>query len=236
MCIAVIKRSVNEEYSYFIAFNRDELNDKKWETWGYHWEHYPNVFGFLDLETGGTWLARNDNGVVGFLINRECANKQLLNTRANIVLIALSNAKTAINAVNRINNSKIDDIRPFNFIAVDHTNIVYLSNCCDKAVKTKLNETLIMINRSFPNDFNEIRIKNNYLKFKSVEEPNPEKSNYLYWERILKKCSYTDNTNTEFTMSLVSDKWRTLSSSIIAIRRSGELPVIKDIRLEVLHN
>lgn len=229
MCIAVIKRSTNQDYSFFIAFNRDEAIAKKWIPWDYHWKHFPNVFGFLDVDTGGTWLARNDDGVVAFLINRESENKQSLNSRAYVVLNVLSKAKTALETRKYVNNSNIREIKPFNFIAVDKANVVYWSNICNKGMQTILYENLIMINRSFPNDFKEIRINNNYLKFKFIKEPDPERNNYSCWERILKECSFTDGVNTEFTMSLISENWKTLSSSIIAIRRDGNLPVIKEL-------
>ncbi len=236
MCIAVIKKSNNIKYSYFIAFNRDESIEKKWKTWGYHWVKYPNIFGFLDIDTQGTWLARNDYGVVAFLLNRESENTHNLLTRAYIVLHLLNNAKTAVQAIEYANKYNISNIKPFNLVAVDRENVVYISNCQNEGKGKILKESLIIINRSYPNDFNEIRIKRNYPKFEHLAEPDPEKKYYSFWESVLKECSFLNGTKNEFSMSLVSKSWRTLSSSIITIKKDGTMPIIYDLRLEEFQN
>ena len=93
-------------------------------------------------------------------------------------------------------------------------------------------DELTMVNRSFPNDFSQQRIRNNYTKFLSAAEPNPDVFDYVEWQDILSKTCYTDSMETEFTMTLISDKWRTLTSSIIAIPRNGTFPLIRDCEVK----
>jgi uncharacterized protein with NRDE domain len=55
MCVAVIKKSLNLHYSFFIAFNRDELYNRAWLDINNHWDDL-DVVGYLDIKTKGSWL------------------------------------------------------------------------------------------------------------------------------------------------------------------------------------
>lgn len=90
-----------------------------------------------------------------------------------------------------------------------------------------------MINRSYPNDLSQQRISNNYQKFIVAAEPNPEIFDYAEWQTILSEVCYTDSIETEYTMTLISDTWRTLTSSIIAIPQDGTFPQIKDCEVKL---
>jgi uncharacterized protein with NRDE domain len=229
--MAVIKRSSSHDYSFFIAVNREEKNDSEWKSWGYHWNRYPNCYGCMDVNTGGSWVAVNDDAVVAILINKELTQKSGSISRAFVVLEAIYEAKLACDVIDFLSAKDFSSYKPFSIVAVDNQRMYYFTNEQSEhknpTDKTLCGE-LFMINRSFPNDFGQSRVKSNYDKFLEATEPNPSIGEYKEWISILSETCYTDCPETELTMTLVSDQWKTLSSVIISIPSSGATPVIKD--------
>lgn len=230
MCIAITKRSSNPDYAFFVVMNREERNGLAWKPWGYHWNTHLNCYGCLDVATGGSWIAINDSSVLAMLINRESSSESE-ESRALVVLDALDGARTARDVKTFLTERDLTCYRPFNLIAVDCETVQYYTN--QKAPHEDFDDSvlcgdLVMTNRSFPNDFNEARIKNNYDKFLKAGEPNPSTGDYAEWIALLSETCHTDSPETEFTMTLVSDHWRTLSSAIISIPSSRAFPIIQD--------
>lgn len=229
MCMTVIKRSSNHDYSFFIAVNREEKDNSEWKSWGYHWNQYQNCYGCMDMNTGGSWIAINNNAVVAILINRELTQKSGNMSRAFIILEAIKEAKQACDVIDFLTEGAFDRYKPFSVVAVDNRKIHYYTNehsQYNSPLSKILCGDLFMINRSFPNDFNQTRVKNNYAKFLEAIEPNPEINEYTEWISILSETCYADYPEDELTMTLVSDQWRTLSSVIISIPANGANPVV----------
>lgn len=70
MCTLVILRRPGHDWPVLLAANRDEMAGRPWEPPGRHWPDRDEVVGGIDLESGGSWLARNDHGVVAAILNR----------------------------------------------------------------------------------------------------------------------------------------------------------------------
>ncbi|WP_219693092.1 hypothetical protein, partial [Clostridioides difficile] len=102
------------------------------------------------------------------------------------ILKILKDAMSINQVLHNINNLDINNIKPFNLIVMNKNNVYYISNRKNnKRIKIikKLDNKLILLNRSFPNDMNQIRIKSNYRIFKKIKEPNFRD---LYsWKKIL---------------------------------------------------
>jgi len=232
MCMAVIKRSENCDFSFFVAVNREEKNNSEWKSWGYHWSHYPDCYGCKDVNTGGSWIAINDNAVLSILINRELTRNSGHMSRAFIVLEAINGAKRACDVVDTLSTRDFSCYKPFSVVVVDKQKICYYTNENTEAQTNPADKTLygdlFLVNRSFPNDFSQTRVMKNYYRFLKATEPNPSLNEYTEWISILSETCYTDCPETEFSMTLISDQWRTLSSVIISIPASGAYPVIRD--------
>lgn len=235
MCVAVIKRSKNPKYSFFIAVNREEKNDRSYKLWGYHWNNYPGIYGCLDVKSGGTWIAINAYGVFAVLLNKELLPSSGGKSRSHILLEILHNSKSATLVAENLSAKDFKEYKPFNIIIIDKKEAFHFSNEDETGTKSLcqlLNTELTMINRSYPNDLSQQRISNNYQKFIDAAEPNPDIFDYAEWQTILSEVCYTDSIETEYTMTLISDTWRTLTSSIIAIPQDGTFPQIKDCEVK----
>lgn len=234
MCVAVIKRSKNPKYAFFVAINRDEKNEIEYKLWSYHWYNYSDIYGCLDIKSGGTWIALNTYGVFGALLNKESKPSSGTKSRSHILLETLHNSSSATSVVEQLSARTFEKYKPFSIVVIDKKHAFYFaseSNMDTHASYQLLDNELTMVNRSFPNDLSQQRIRNNYTRFLRAAEPNPDVSDYVEWQDILSETCYTDSIETEFAMTLISDKWRTLTSCIIAIPQDGTFPSIKDIEV-----
>lgn len=232
MCMAVVKRAQTAKYSYFIAVNREEKNFLQWKTWGFHWSAYPDCYGCLDIASGGSWIAVNEHTVLAILINRERQFETGQKSRAYIVLKALHNARNATTVISRLQSTDWSGFSPFNIVVVDKKSAYCYSNYGGKFLnKTTFKCGLMMVNRSDPNDFSQVRIKYNWDRFLAANEPNPPDSDYTDWFQILSTRCFTNSPDTELGMTLISDDWRTLSSTIVSIPSNGSFPEIMDFEV-----
>ncbi len=143
----------------------------------------------------------------------------------------------SINQVlHNINNLDINNIKPFNLIVMNKNNVYYISNRKNnKRIKIikKLDNKLILLNRSFPNDMNQIRIKSNYRIFKKIKEPNFRD---LYsWKKILLYKKYVNCQSDEISMSLNSKTWETLNSAILFLSTIDNNIYYRIIKLSLIH-
>ena len=221
MCIAIIQHSKHEKYAYFVAINREELYHKRWLEMDFHWQEYPNCKGYLDIDSGGTWLAHN-NTVLALLINKESNDKATLKTRGFIVLESLKNSASAYEAIKNLSKLDVDSVKPFNVVFIDSKDVWFASNTCDdkilKIIDFKsIKDDLIVLNRTFPNDVSQIRVKNAFNNFENLPQPQPELHNWTTWENELTKESIVVKPEDEQTLWLNANQWGTLQSDIIAI-------------------
>lgn len=236
MCIVIIKKSMNPDFSFFLAMNRDEKYTKCWDEINNHWKSCPDIFGYRDHDSGGTWFAYNQF-LTAILINRECYDFGHLYSRSKIVLIALQNAKDLNTALENLLKEDTEYYKPFNIVILSNNKIAIATNYYNNKVNSRVNITyldddLILINRSFPNDLNENRIKLNIEKFHFLKEPDPKENVWSDWEQILTTECYAVSPEDENCLWLSSKDWGTLLSEIIAIHRNGkQVPIIHRVKV-----
>ena len=190
MCVAVIKRSKSPKYAFFISINREEKNENAYKLWDYHWCNYPNIYGCLDIKSGGTWIALNTYGVFGALLNKESIPSSGTKSRSHILLESLYNSSSASSVVEQLSARDFEKYKPFNTVIIDKKHAFYFTSESNMHIQTSykfLDDELTMVNISFPNDFSQQRIRNNYTKFLSAAEPNPDVFDYVEWQDILAK-------------------------------------------------
>lgn len=68
MCLITIAYNVVEDRKLIIAANRDEYFQRPSKS-AHFWEEYPDVYGGLDLEANGTWMAVDRKGRFGVVAN-----------------------------------------------------------------------------------------------------------------------------------------------------------------------
>ena len=235
MCIVLIKKSLNPDFSFFLGMNRDEKYTKQWDEISAHWKLYPHIFGYKDHDSGGTWFAYN-KCLTAILINRETYNYHLLQSRSKIVLMALQNANSLDKAIENLSKEDTSFYKPFNLVLLNNKEIVLATNYYDNKLNYQVNVThieddLVLINRSTPNDLNEKRIKLNIEKLRWLKEPNPKENKWDDWEQILTTECYAEGPEDENCLWLNSKEWGTLLSEIIAIpRKKNQIPVIHRVK------
>ncbi|MBB3841066.1 uncharacterized protein with NRDE domain [Runella defluvii] len=229
MCIAIIQKSQNPSFSFFIAINREEIYSKKWKKVAMHWPNYPHCYGYLDIESGGTWLAYTEH-LMGIIINREFPINLKLNTRAFVVLEALEGAISIQDAIQNLDYLDFSLIKPFNLLLIDKQSVWYGTNWVStiraKIQFTQLCQDLIVLNRTSPNDFDQIRVHHAFQTFSHLVQPNPVLNQWMAWETELTKTCLTTSPNDEYELWLKSANWGTLSSDIIAVELTKKTPFL----------
>lgn len=74
MCLILFALNSHPDYKLVLAANRDEFTARPAHI-SHFWHYYPDVYGGLDLEAGGTWLGINKQGRFTALTNyRDISN------------------------------------------------------------------------------------------------------------------------------------------------------------------
>jgi len=235
MCIAVIKRSKNPDYKFFIGVNREERYSNGWEKISNHWKDTPDIFGYKDNLSGGTWFAYNKN-LLAILVNQESNGYEHLETRSNIVLQSLQNADSISHSISNLSDKDMSKYKPFNLLLFSRNQVFCITNFYDNEIKQdlsiqELDDELIMLNRSFPNDMSETRIVSNFDKFKNAKEPVPQENEWQEWEQLLTMECFTNFPSEETCLWLNSQEWGTLVSDIIALPKDkNKSPIIHNVK------
>ncbi len=69
MCLLLLAYRAHPEVEILLAGNRDEFYRRPAQAPALVWEH-PRIYAGLDREAGGTWMGRNEHGLVAALTNR----------------------------------------------------------------------------------------------------------------------------------------------------------------------
>ena len=235
MCIAVIKRSKNPDYSFFIGLNREEKYSNGWEKISNHWKEIPDIFGYKDNLSGGTWLAYSKN-ILAILINKESNRYEHLETRGNIILHALQNADNITISINNLSDMDMSKYKPFNLLLLNREQVFWATNFYNNEIKKdlsfqELDDEFIILNRSFPNDMNETRIASNFDKLKNAKEPVPQKNEWEEWKRLLTTECFANTPLQEIALWLNSQEWGTLTSDIIVLPKDkNQYPIIHNVK------
>ncbi len=218
MCILSVKRQSNRVIA---TFNREEKKNTYFETVGYHWSQAPEIQGYLDKNSNGTWLAWN-RYMIGFLLNKEDKfNETYRTSRGDIIIDILSSCQSINEAVRFCSKYHFEKYAPFNLVLIDTSfRIYYISNRNSnnqKAIERfGVQNDFFMLNRSCINDFSQSRIRCNYQEMSYLLDSYTMGSTML--SSFLLRASYCEKQADEKNMFLCADEWCTCSSTIILIQ------------------
>lgn len=219
MCTLIILRRPGHDWPVLLAANRDEMAGRPWKPPARHWPDRDEVVGGIDLESGGSWLARNDQGVVAAILNRAGALGPApgKRTRGELVLDALDHADAGAAAV-ALADLDPGAYRPFNLVLADNTSAWWLAarEGARAIVVERIAEGLSMLTAHDMNDPASSRITRYLPQFREAAEPDPEAGDWGEWQALLA----TRDTDDDYfgAMNIVTDAgFGTLSSSLIAL-------------------
>ncbi len=219
MCTLVILRRPDHDWPVLIAANRDEMAGRPWKAPGRHWPDRAEVIGGIDLESGGSWLARNDHGVVAAVLNRigtlgPAPGKR---SRGELVLDAVDHPDAGAAAVAL---ADLDPAawRPFNLVVADNRSAWWLAARpgARAIVAERIPDGLSMLTARELNDESSPRIARYLPLFRDAGAPEPEAGDWTPWTRLL--ASRDSDSDAFGAMTIVSDSgFGTLSGSLIAL-------------------
>lgn len=219
MCTLVILRRLGHDWPVLLGANRDEMAGRPWKPPARHWANRADVVGGIDLESGGSWLARNDEGVVAAVLNRvgtlgPAPGKR---SRGELVLEALDHADAGAAAV------ALADLDPgawrsFNLVVADNSSAWWLAAREDAraVVVERIPEGLSMLTARDLNDPNSPRIARYLPRFRDAQEPDPETGDWTAWQALL--AARESDSDRFGAMNIVTETgFGTLSGSLLAL-------------------
>ncbi len=219
MCTLVILRRPGHDWPLILAANRDEMAGRPWKAPARHWPDRAGVAGGLDVGGGGTWLARNDHGVVAAMLNRAGALGPApgKRSRGELPLDALDHADAAEGAA-ALADLDPDAWRPFNMVLADNTSAWWLaSREGARAVAVeRVPDGLSMITAHDMNDTGSSRIARYLPLFREAAAPDPDAGDWVEWAALMASGATSDD---HFgAMNFATDSgFGTLSGSLMAL-------------------
>jgi len=219
MCTLVILRRPGHHWPVIIAANRDEMAGRPWKPPGRHWPDRAEVVGGVDLESGGSWLARNDHGVVAAILNRvgtlgPAPGKR---SRGELVLEALDHADAGTAAV-ALSDLDPSAWRSFNLVVADNRSAWWLAarEGARAVVVERIPEGLSMLTAHDMNDLESHRIARYLPLFRDAAEPDPDKGDWDAWRALLASRA-TDSDHFGAMNIVTGTGFGTLSGSLLAL-------------------
>ena len=219
MCTLVILRRPGHDWPVLIAANRDEMAGRPWKPPARHWPDRDETVGGIDLESGGSWLARNDHGVVAAILNRagSLGPAPGKRTRGELVLDALDHADAGAAAV-ALADLDPGAYRPFNLLLADNTSAWWLAarEGAHAIVVERIPEGLSLLTAHDMNDPASSRIARYLPLFRDAAEPDPEAGDWTTWQALLASRE-TDDDYFGAMNIVTGGGFGTLSSSLLAL-------------------
>ncbi len=219
MCTLAILRRPGHDWPLILGANRDEMAGRPWKGPGRHWPDRPDIVGGIDLESGGSWLARNDHGVVAAILNRvnSLGPAPGKRSRGELVLDALDHADAGAAAVAL---ADLDPAawRPFNMVVADNTGAWWLSSRehARAIVVERIPDGLSLLTAHDLNSPESHRIARYLPRFRAAAPPDPDAADWAAWQALL--AARETDTDEYGAMCIVTDGgFGTLSSALIAL-------------------
>ena len=221
MCSIIILRRPGHAWPLVIATNRDEMIDRRWDPPGRHWTDRAHVVAGRDRMAGGSWLGRNDHGVIAAILNREgslgpTADKR---SRGELVLDALDHADAAT-AAEALATIEPNAYRSFNMVVADNRDAFWLAarNGDDAVALEEIPGGLSMLTSQERNDMANPRTARYLPRFEAAAEPDPEAGDWSAWRALLASRDCDPAVGPSGSMCIVTDwGFGTVSSSLLAL-------------------
>ena len=228
MCSLVILLRPGHAWPVIVAANRDEMLDRPWEGPGRHWPDRHNVVAGRDRLAGGSWLGRNDEGVVAGILNRvdSLGPRPGFRSRGELVLEALDHAD-AVEAAAALGALDPRAYRSFNLVVADNRDAFWLRHAGPGVASGRVEVMplpvgLSMITAHDRNDPASARIRRYLPRFEAAPSPDPaapDGTGWAAWEALL---ASRDGDTPRDAMAIVTDGgFGTVCSSLIALPALG---------------
>jgi len=234
VCTLIILRRPGHDWPVIVGANRDEMVARPWRPPGRHWSDRPEVFAGLDVMAGGSWLGINDHGVAAGILNRQgtLGPAPGQRSRGELVLEALDHAD-AVDAAHALAEIDPRAYRTFNMIVADSRDAFWLKHGNDRGREPvalhPLKEGLSMIAAGELDDPDSPRIRRYRARFLAAAAPDPERGDWLAWEKLLTDDSIDPEYGPTSAMKFATDRgFATVSSALIALP-SHERPTFKPV-------
>jgi len=221
MCTVVILRRPDHEWPVIIGANRDEMRSRPWKPPSRHWSDRPHVLAGLDSLAGGTWLGRNDDGVVAAVLNRESSLGPTSGkrTRGELPLEALDHADADAAAM-ALAALDPEAYRPFNMLIADNRDAYWICNTgsTENIELEKLQPGLSIMTSHRINDPKCPRTMAYLPRFKRAPIPEPDRNDWTAWQMLLASGPQDASTNSGPALCVVTDTgFNTICSTLIAL-------------------
>jgi hypothetical protein len=221
MCSIIILRRPGHAWPLVVATNRDEMIDRRWDPPSRHWPDRAQVVAGHDRMAGGSWLGRNDHGVIAAILNREgslgpTADKR---SRGELVLDALDHADAAT-AAKALATIEPNAYRSFNMVVADNRDAFWLAarNGDDAVALEEIPGGLSMLTSQERNDMANARTAHYLPRFEAAAEPDPDAGDWSAWRALLASRDYDPAAGPSGSMCIVTDwGFGTVSSSLLAL-------------------
>lgn len=251
MCTIVILHRPGHSWPLLLAANRDEMADRPWRAPGRHWPTRPEVTGGLDITAGGTWLARNDAGVIAAVLNRinTLGPAPGRRSRGELPLRALA-AGTARGAAQVIGDVEATAWRPFNMVVTDAHEAFWIRAARDgeagerepaegdpagegtagadgRPVIERLPAGLSMITAHDRNDARSPRIRRYLPQFDAASAPRPEQADWTDWVALLAARETDAGAGPGGAMTVITASgFGTVCASLMALPADAATPPV----------
>ncbi|MBM3580596.1 MAG: NRDE family protein [Alphaproteobacteria bacterium] len=229
MCTVVVLFRPGHAWPLILAANRDEMIDRPWRAPGRHWPDRPRVVAGQDQLAGGTWLGRNDEGVVAGILNRpgSLGPEKGKRSRGELPLAALdrADARAAADALARVDPGAY---RTFNMVVADRRSAFWLRRAdeTDMIESFPIPEGLSMITAHDRNDSASARIRYYLPLFAEATPPDPGADDWADWRALLASGETAPGAGPREAMFIAPDRgYGTVSSSLVALPANAAAPI-----------
>lgn len=221
MCTVVVLFRPGHTWPLILAANRDEMIDRPWRAPGRHWPDRPRVVAGRDELAGGTWLGRNDQGVVAAILNRPGSLGPQVGkrSRGELPLMALDHAE-ARDAVDALVRLDARAYRTFNMVVADRRSAFWLRRAeeTETVESFPVPEGLSMITAHDRNDSASARIRHYRPLFADALPPDPGAGDWAEWRALLASGETAPGAGPREAMFIAPDGgYGTVSSSLVAL-------------------
>jgi len=230
MCSVILLFRPGHRWPVLIAANRDEMFERAWDAPGRHWPDRPEVVAGRDRLAGGSWLGRNDHGVVAAALNRtgSLGPARDKRSRGELVLEALDHADAAAAAAALMDVDPMS-YRTFNIVVADNSGAFWISNRAeaDRILVEPIPEGLSMLTSANLSDTRHERIAAYLPRFRAAPAPDPDRGDWADWKHILAMREHDPEAGPSGAMCVGSANghgYGTVSSSLIALAAPGVNP------------
>ncbi|HTV87859.1 MAG TPA: NRDE family protein [Stellaceae bacterium] len=219
MCTLVMLRRPDHAWPLVVGANRDEMIDRPAEPPARHWPDRPEVVAGRDLLAGGSWLGRNDWGVVAAVLNRHGSLGPAagLRSRGELVLEALDHAD-AVEAATALAHLDPAAYRSFNLIVADNRDAFWLRHAGTGEIELfPIKSGLSLIAAGDLDDFTTPRLAFALIPFTAAAAPDADGS-WAAWEALLSDDRPPAGGPPEAALRFVTSRgYGTVSSALVAL-------------------